>query len=183
MAATSPGHDEWEVTMRRYLIAFAFAAVTAPVIAQTAGVTVMPNEMKYAPIPFAPGVNAAWIFGGPDVPGIYTVRVRMTPDLKIPPHTHPDTRMITVLSGELYRGAGHGYRSFDRKALSAGHVLYRARRRAALCLGEERRSDLSGVGQRSVTDGAGQVARLFFFFAAVFLTARVTPFSFMVVTL
>lgn len=92
--------------MRRTLIVFAFAAVAAPVIAQTAGVTVMPNEVRYAPIPFAPGVNAAWMFGGPDVPGIYTVRVRMTPDSKIPPHTHPDTRMITVLSGELFAGQG-----------------------------------------------------------------------------
>lgn len=92
--------------MRRTLIVFAFAAVTAPVIVQTAGVTVMPNEIRYAPMPFTPGVRAAWMFGGPDMPGIYTVRDLMTPDSKVPPHTHPDTRMITVLSGELYTGQG-----------------------------------------------------------------------------
>lgn len=75
--------------MRRSLITVAFAAVALPVIAQTAGIATMPNEIKYAPIPFAPGVQAAWIFGGPDVPGLYTVRVKMTPDSKIPPHTIP----------------------------------------------------------------------------------------------
>src|SRR5262245_27637051 len=106
--------------MRRILIIVAFAAVALPVIAQTAGVSILPNEVKYAPLPFAPGIQAAWIFGGPDIPGIYTVRVKMSPDSKMPPHTHPDTRMITVLSGELYAGQGTAIDPSTGKLYPAG---------------------------------------------------------------
>src|SRR5689334_19588266 len=106
MAGRKSGRDQRKSVMRRFLIIFAFAAVAAPVIAQTAGVAILPNEVKYAPLPFAPGVQAAWVFGGPEIPGIYTVRVRMTPGAKIPPHTHPDTRMVTILTGDLFAGLG-----------------------------------------------------------------------------
>jgi quercetin dioxygenase-like cupin family protein len=65
-----------------------------------------PDEIHWAPIPFAHGAQFAWLVGGPDRAGPYTLRVRLEADGKIPPHTHPDPRMVTVLSGELWVGRG-----------------------------------------------------------------------------
>lgn len=94
--------------------ALAFAAVAANAQSAPPAVTVLPNEIKYAPLPFAQGVEAAWLAGGPAAEGAYTVRVRISKDAKIPPHTHPDTRQVTVLSGELFAGFGS---SFDANAV------------------------------------------------------------------
>lgn len=69
-------------------------------------VQIMPGEIKWTALPVAPGVQLAWLNGGADKPGPYVLRVRMAPGSMIPPHTHPDTRSLTVLSGELHVGFG-----------------------------------------------------------------------------
>jgi quercetin dioxygenase-like cupin family protein len=100
------------------IAALAIAAVAAH--AQTAPVTVLPGEVKFGPVPFAQGVDAAWLAGAPDAAGPYTLRVRIARDAKIPPHTHPDTRQITVLSGELHAGQGTAFDANAMKAYPAG---------------------------------------------------------------
>jgi quercetin dioxygenase-like cupin family protein len=107
----------------RALIAVSFITLAiSPLVAQIAPspVTLMPGEIKYAPLPFAQGVDAAWLAGGPAAEGAYTVRVRISRDAKIPPHTHPDTRQITVLSGELFAGTGTAFDANAVKAYPAG---------------------------------------------------------------
>jgi quercetin dioxygenase-like cupin family protein len=105
----------------RVVIAAAFIVLAAsPLLAQTAPVTLLPGEITYAPLPFAQGVDAAWLAGGPAAEGAYTVRVRISRDAKIPPHTHPDTRQITVLSGELFAGLGTAFDPNAVKAYPAG---------------------------------------------------------------
>lgn len=74
--------------------------------AQTVGPPTMPGDVKYTPIPFAPGAEAAYMASDGNKPEMYTLRVHLKPDAKIPPHTHPDGRMITILSGELIAGKG-----------------------------------------------------------------------------
>jgi quercetin dioxygenase-like cupin family protein len=66
----------------------------------------VPSEVKYAPIPFAPGAEFAYMASNGSKPENYTLRVHLKPDAKMPPHTHPDTRIITVLSGEVFVGTG-----------------------------------------------------------------------------
>jgi quercetin dioxygenase-like cupin family protein len=72
--------------------------------AQTADVVITPDEIKWSPLPFAPGAKVAFLAGGVDKAEIYTIRAHLDAGTKIPPHTHPDTRMITVLAGEVYAG-------------------------------------------------------------------------------
>jgi quercetin dioxygenase-like cupin family protein len=96
--------------MRRILAA-ALALASAGLAASAAGsqqtdVQVRPDQIHWMPIPFAPGADAAWLIGGPTQPGLYALRVRLAANAEIPPHTHPDARMITVLSGELWVGRG-----------------------------------------------------------------------------
>jgi quercetin dioxygenase-like cupin family protein len=62
--------------------------------------------VSYAPIANATGMNAAFVVGAPSQPGLYTIRVHITDGGLMPPHSHPDDRMITVLSGVLHYGFG-----------------------------------------------------------------------------
>lgn len=52
------------------------------------------------------GAFSATLDGRTNAPGPYTIRVRITQGGKIMPHTHPDTRVITVVDGELCYGFG-----------------------------------------------------------------------------
>src|ERR1700761_5695946 len=69
-------------------------------------VQVMPDAVKWRTYPLADGVQVTALYGGADKDGIYTLRVKMAPDAQLKIHTHPDTRMIPVLSGKLYAGRG-----------------------------------------------------------------------------
>jgi quercetin dioxygenase-like cupin family protein len=61
--------------------------------------------------------QVAVLYGNPDKPGMYVVRLRFPAGLKIPPHTHPEgTRTLTVLSGTLYFGFGE---TFDEAKVTA----------------------------------------------------------------
>lgn len=51
-------------------------------------------------------LSAAWALGAEAAPGLYLLRVRLAAGGRIPPHTHPDTRVSTVLSGTLRVGLG-----------------------------------------------------------------------------
>lgn len=70
------------------------------------------------------GVPSATV-GAPDTKGaLYTFFVRYDRGLRSPPHTHPDDRVITVLSGTLYVGSGFDKASLDRaEGMPAGTVF------------------------------------------------------------
>ena len=51
---------------------------------------------------------------------LYVSRTKFAPASKIGPHTHPDTRQATVLSGELYFGFGETFDTSKAKRYPAG---------------------------------------------------------------
>lgn len=67
---------------------------------------VLPQNLLWISPPNNPLVKVAWVLGADKKPGVYLLRVKMSPDGKIPPHTHPDERNSTVLSGTIYVGFG-----------------------------------------------------------------------------
>ena len=101
--------------------ASAFAILVAfTVNAQNTVATIAPTEVKYAPIPFAPGAEYAYLAGDGAKAENYTLRVHLKPGAKVPPHTHPDSRMFTVLSGELFFGTGAKFDPNNGTHLPAG---------------------------------------------------------------
>ena len=86
-------------------------------------VQIMPDDIKWTSLPVAPGVQIAWLIGAADKPGFYELRVRMAPGSILPPHTHPDNRHLTVLSGELYVGFGNTFEPEKTKRFPAGSFL------------------------------------------------------------
>lgn len=86
---------------------------------QSAVTAVFPKDLKYNSTPFLPkGIEVAQVFQEPaeKTNAAWILRVRYAANVKLMPHSHPDTRQITVLSGTYYQGTGE---RFDEKSLTA----------------------------------------------------------------
>ena len=83
-------------------------------------IVLAPSDLKWVNNPAPAGAQTAVLFGDPTKPGAYTMRVKFPPNTKNPPHTHPDNRQATVISGTWY--FGHGDQLDPEKAtkLTAG---------------------------------------------------------------
>jgi hypothetical protein len=96
-----------------------FGYLSAQGVTKTAQakVTLTPDQVKWAPVSsLLPGAFSAVIFGAPDKPGPYAYRVKFPPNFHVQPHSHPETRTYTVLSGTFYQGEGD---KFDESKLMA----------------------------------------------------------------
>jgi hypothetical protein len=80
-----------------------------------AAVALTPDEMQFSTAGLAlPGMAQANLVGDPGKPGPYTIRLRFPDGYKLAPHSHPDAREVTILSGTWLTGYG---RTFDPAAL------------------------------------------------------------------
>ena len=68
----------------------------------------------------AAGMEQLNLVGDPNQPGPYTVRLKFPKGLKIAPHSHPDSREVTILSGLYATGYGEKFDATTLKALPAG---------------------------------------------------------------
>ena len=69
-------------------------------------VVLAPSDLRWIDNPALPGAQTVVLFGDPAKPGPYTMRVRFPPNTKNPPHSHPDNRQATVVSGTFFLGHG-----------------------------------------------------------------------------
>ena len=102
-----------------------FCSAVACAQADTAGfVAFSPEQIKWtmsAAIP--PGGQSAIVYGDPRKPAPYITRVKQPADYKIPPHSHPDERVYTVISGTFYIGFGEKFDPAKLKAFAAGSTF------------------------------------------------------------
>jgi uncharacterized RmlC-like cupin family protein len=85
------------------------------------GITLTPADVRWpsdkvggAGTSGASGIQTVVIQGDPTKPGLYTIRLKIAPNMKIQAHSHQDERSAIVVSGNWYIGFGH---EFDEKAL------------------------------------------------------------------
>jgi quercetin dioxygenase-like cupin family protein len=88
--------------------------------AEDGPVPVMPDAVKWRDYPFASGVQVSMLYGSAEKEGIYTARVKMENGARLKIHTHPNMRMVTVISGKLYAGRGTKYDSANETIVPAG---------------------------------------------------------------
>lgn len=72
---------------------------------------------------FPEGAKLAVIVGNPSQPGPYVVRVKVPDGLKLMPHTHPEDRIYTVISGVFYIGQGTTFDADKLVAYGPGSVV------------------------------------------------------------
>jgi len=81
-------------------------------------------EWKAGPPALPPGARMAVLEGDPTKEGPFVVRFQFPADYHVPPHTHPKTERVTVISGTLYLATGETLDRGSAKALPAGSFGY-----------------------------------------------------------
>lgn len=68
------------------------------------------TDLKWMePKSLPPGTQMVMIYGSPDQPGPYVFRVHFPAGYQLPPHRHPDQRMVTVLKGNYWSAVGETF--------------------------------------------------------------------------
>lgn len=104
------------------LLALAAAFIASAGAQPAAPVVIVPERLDWSGPPAIPALKGAWMLGAEDRPGPYLLRVRLAAGGRIPPHTHPDERHTTVLSGTLHVGFGDTFDEGRVVAVPAGAV-------------------------------------------------------------
>lgn len=82
------------------------------------------ENIKWSPFAaFPPGALLAVLVGDPTQPGPYVTRVKVPAGVKLMPHTHPEDRIYTVISGVFYIGLGTTFDASKLKAYPPGSVV------------------------------------------------------------
>jgi quercetin dioxygenase-like cupin family protein len=95
-------------------------------------------EWKTGPAALPPGARMAVLEGDPTKEGPFVVRFQFPEGYHVPPHTHPKTERVTVISGALYLAAGEALDRGSAKNLPAGSFGYwpAGMKHTAWCEGE-----------------------------------------------
>ena len=81
-------------------------------------------EWKVAPAALPPGAKMAVLEGDPTKEGPFVVRFQFPEGYHVPPHTHPKTERVTVISGVLYLATGEALDRGSAKKIPAGSFGY-----------------------------------------------------------
>ena len=85
---------------------------------------ILSDDIEWKPFAaFPPSVRLAVIVGQPSEQGPYTIRVKVPHGVKLMPHTHPEDRVYTVISGVFYIGLGDRFDESKLEAYSPGSVI------------------------------------------------------------
>ena len=120
-------------TNRWTLLGLAIALPTALVVAEESATATKPAaataatileaaELKWVdgPASLPAGARMVVLDGDPRNEGPFTIRLKMPPGYKIPPHTHPAAERITVISGTVHLGIGEKFEESAGRELKAG---------------------------------------------------------------
>jgi quercetin dioxygenase-like cupin family protein len=101
------------------LIGTLLFSIAALVAAQP--VAIKPGDVKWMEMKGMPaGWKHAVLVGDPDKPGPYVERIKVPANAKVPPHSHPDTENITVLTGSFGIGEGDQFDKSKGTTLGVG---------------------------------------------------------------
>jgi quercetin dioxygenase-like cupin family protein len=100
-------------------------ALSGGALAQTGAsgvLAVTPAEMKWTSqgTYAQAGMEQINLVGDPAKPGPYTLRLKFPAGYKIAPHSHPDSREVTIISGVYATGYGETFDADKLKILPAG---------------------------------------------------------------
>ena len=86
--------------------------------------SILPEDIVWKPFPaFPPSARLAVLVGHPSDPGPYVIRVKMPAGGKLMPHSHPEDRIYTVMSGVFYIGLGDQFDADRMQAYPPGSVI------------------------------------------------------------
>jgi len=81
-------------------------------------------EWKEGPAALPAGAKVAALEGDPTKEGPFVMRLQMPDGYHIPPHTHPKTERVTVISGAFYLAMGENLDRSAAKKVAAGSFAF-----------------------------------------------------------
>ena len=80
------------------------------------------GEMQWRDVPSSlpAGAQMVVLDGDPKGKGSFTLRLKLPPGYRIPPHTHPTVERVTVISGVVHLGLGRKFDESKGLELKAG---------------------------------------------------------------
>ena len=86
---------------------------------------ITPGELKWvdAPPSLPPGAKAVLLEGDMTKPELFTLRLQLPANYRIPAHWHPAVEHVTVISGAFHVGTGDELDEAKAKALAAGGFM------------------------------------------------------------
>jgi quercetin dioxygenase-like cupin family protein len=85
---------------------------------------ILPEDIAWKAFPaFPPEARLAILVGDPTQAGPYVVRVKVPSGVRLMPHSHPEDRIYTVMSGVFYIGLGAVFDGDKVKAYPPGSVI------------------------------------------------------------
>lgn len=111
------------VQVRSTLLVVGLCTVTASASAQDwlQPITVDPDALVWKDTPTLPkGAQTTLVAGDPSKPEMFVARAKWPPNYRIPPHTHPNVEMVTVLSGTVFIAEGDMFDSGKGTMMKAG---------------------------------------------------------------
>jgi quercetin dioxygenase-like cupin family protein len=100
--------DREGITVKIFWVAVSLAALSTPVIAQEKEMRVTPDALTWKENPaFPKGVQIATVVGDPTKAGdVVVLRIKFPPNFQMPPHTHPYSEVVTLISGPVGTSPG-----------------------------------------------------------------------------
>lgn len=95
---------------------------TTPPIEPMEHKMLVPGDIEYQPGPpsLPAGSQFAVLEGDPTKEGLFTMRLKLPANYRIPPHTHPKVERVTVIEGEAKLGMGRQYDEQSMQRLAPG---------------------------------------------------------------
>jgi quercetin dioxygenase-like cupin family protein len=81
-------------------------------------------QWKLGPPSLPPGAKMAVLEGDPAKDGPFVMRLQAPDGYHIPPHTHPKTERVTVISGTMFLAMGDNLERTAAKTLPAGAYAF-----------------------------------------------------------
>jgi len=113
----------WKFSLALFICPFAVAESPHGKKGAAGGhVMVAPADLKWSDGPegLPAGAKVALLEGDPAKKGLFTVRIQMPANYRIPAHWHPADEHVTVISGDLRMGLGEKLDTAQSTALPPG---------------------------------------------------------------
>jgi quercetin dioxygenase-like cupin family protein len=108
-----------------FVACLASIAIAIPAAAEEAATFISGESLKtikWNPTPF-PGVTVSAVAGNLSATGMYAMFAKYDAGAKSVPHTHPDQRVTTVISGTYYFALGTEFDEAKLKPVTAGMTV------------------------------------------------------------
>jgi quercetin dioxygenase-like cupin family protein len=146
--------------VRLFAAAATAALITgASALAQNAGQTLRPEDIQWplaraggAGTSGASGIETVVVKGDPTKAGLYTLMLRVAPNVRIQPHSHRDDRVATVIKGTWHFAYGEKFNEGSLKPLGPGSFYTEPPNMAHFAMTkEEVVLQITGTGPSSTT--------------------------------